>query len=278
MNIVEYMNNQFYLEIQQKYQDNICPVCGRTPLSNRKNHIIPKGFHKRISNSMLTSTDQSYVDKIHELIPPQRLRNGISINGLWCDNCEDESAKYDDKFISFMDSGSIYQCELIHFIRLTCLRFYLMLIKPHNNIKTQEFADLLSILKKPSYRLLMSLMEMENPISQFDDKFIPEIYICKVKSTNISLSYPKLHNLVPNEDERVSLIVGDLFINIFIGNSHINMLSASPALTRFKRLIKNKNLTIESLLYLAKDSTRQIHSNEIPLISTEQMLYLILGE
>lgn len=47
-----------------------------------------------------------------------------------------------------MDSDKITSSELVDFIRLTCLRFYLMFLKPHNNIKKQEFADELSILKK----------------------------------------------------------------------------------------------------------------------------------
>lgn len=279
MNIVDYMNNVLYQEIKQKYEGDICPVCESYPLSNRRNHVIPKGFHKRYPNSRLTSTYEPYIDKIHELIPPQRLKNGIFVNGLWCNNCEDKSAIYDDKFISFMDSDKITSSELADFIRLTCLRFYLMLLKPHNNIKTQEFADVLAILKKPSNRFLLALMEMESPISPYGDRFIPEIYICKIDSNNINLSYPKLHNLIQNEDERISFIVGNLFINIFIGNSHLDILSNSHALTRFKELLKDKNLTVDSLLYITKkDSTKQIHSSEIPIISMEQMLYLLLGE
>lgn len=278
MNNVGYMNNMYYQDIKQKYANNICPVCEHYPLSTRKNHVIPRGFHKRTANVNLTSTEQSYIDKIHELISPQRLKNGIYVNGLWCDNCEDKSAIYDDKFISFIDSDKITSSELIDFIRLTCLRFYLMLLKPHNNINTQEFANVLSILKKPSNRFLWALMEMEDPISPDGDRFIPEIYICKVSSTNINLSYPKLHSLMPNEDERISFIIGNLFINIFIGNSHPNTLSNSYALTRFKKLLKDKNLAIDSLLYITKDCIKQINSNEIPTIGTEQMLYLLLGE
>lgn len=277
MNVVEYMNNVFYIEIKDKYKNNICPVCERTTLSTRKNHVIPKGFYKRNLNSLLISTAPTYIERINKLIPSDRLKNGISVKGLWCDDCENLSAKYDDKFITFLDSNTITVNELIGFIRYTCLRFYLMVLKPYDNFKTQEFAEILSILKVPSNRFLMAFLEMENPLT-FSDKFIPEIYICKFELININLSYPKLHSLIQNDDERISFIIGGLFVNIFIGNSHLDILSESRALNRFRKLLNDKGLTLESLLHLNRNAGQDITQADIPIINEEILFYLLLGE
>ncbi|MBP9741940.1 MAG: hypothetical protein KBD37_01130 [Burkholderiales bacterium] len=275
MNIVEYAENKYCEDIKQIYLDGICPICSNNRLSTRKNHIIPTSFHERFPAHTFTTNNQEHNLRMHKLVPIERLKNGLKIKGLWCDECENESQKVDDKFISFWDDNTVISnYNLIKFISTTCIRFYLYALKPHENEKTKEFSsDLRNILKIPRQRVIESLL-FKQCKSSFTQLY-PEIYVCRVENVAVSLLFPKLHSFSQTVgDQRISFFIGDMLFNVFVGSQWFGG-DEDVSFFRFNILLNQANLTFNNFLRL-NTCTKNISKADIPIITSNQMYDILL--
>lgn len=251
--------------IKEKYNYEKCPTCCKNFLSLEEHHIVPQSFHKRkiFSNKIFTSDSPECNSQIRKYVNLKMLKNGLKTKGLWCKECENYSARLDDIFIKFWDNNTrISSRDLIKFISITCIRFYLYALKPRKNLKTQLFCNkLINTLRMPSQRFFQFLLSTRDEI----DNTHLKIYVCRVDNTQISLLLPKLHfDSEKIEDQRVTIFMGDMLFNIFIKD-------IPDSFVKFLGQIGIKPNNFLSL----QCSTKNIYKDQFPIITTKQMEYII---
>ena len=169
-------------------------------------------------------------------------------------------------------SGVTLEKELINFIRLLYLRFYLFLVKPHTNENTKLLADLLKYHETPSQYFIDAILYKQHHITSTEQ--FPIVLVCRINNLPFKVSFPQLHYLEKGRDERICLAIDNLFFQIFPGSQYFTFEDNGFRFNTYNEYNHGHPLNLDNFTLLNVFEDKEILKNEIPEITEDQFAFL----